>query len=173
MIASLRVFRRICWMVCAVLPLGAQADEEPAPRVSLAVTQELSALNERERTTQSMLWARARALSVGVGVEQHSRRLGELPIAGVHGAPLVHTQNVLVGVSLATTRRTSVALQAPLAADARERFDADAPRLALRSRDRLGELRAGLQLKMQMDSQTSLALRPRKGGLNVTLRSQW
>jgi hypothetical protein len=168
-----RMFRRLCGIACAVWPLLVQAEEAPAPRPALSVTQEVALSNERERTTQSMLWARAQALSFGVGVEQHSRRVGEAPLAHAQAAPLVHTQNLLIGVSLATTRRTSIALQAPLAGEARERVDADAPRLALRSRDRLGELRAGLQLKMQMNSQTSLALRPRKGGVNVTLRSQW
>lgn len=165
------LLRRISWMACLALPLVAQADEEPAPRLALAVTQELSAASEQERTTQSMLWARAQALSFGVGVEQRSRRVGELHAVGAQ-APLLHTQSLLVGVSLATTRRTSIALQAPLAGNTRER-DADAPRLALRSRDTMGELRAGLQLKMQLQEQTSLAVRPRKGGFSVTLRSQW
>jgi hypothetical protein len=117
------------------------------------------------------LWARAQALSFGVGVEQRSRRDAQLYAVGAQ-APLLHTQSLLVGVSLAATPRTSIAVQAPLTGETRER-DADAPRLALRSRDTMGELRAGLQLKMQMDRQTSLALRPRRGGVNVTLRSQW
>lgn len=127
-------FRRAGCLACVVLPLLAQADDEPAG------------------ATQPMAWARAPKLSFGVGVEQHS---------------------LLVGVSLAATPRTSVALQAPLARDDRERAAADAPRMALRSRDTLGELRAGLQLKMQLQEQTTLAIRPRKGGFGVTLRSQW
>jgi hypothetical protein len=172
--ATATLLHRIGCMACAALPLLAQAQDEPAPRLALAVTQELQASNESERTTQSMLWARAQALSVGVGVEQRSRRVGELHVVGPQSGPMVMAQTVMVGVSFAPTPRTSIALQAPLSRDARERqADPEVPRMNLRSRDRLGELRAGLQMKMQMSSQTSLAVRPRKGGFGVTLRSQW
>jgi hypothetical protein len=172
--ASATLLQRIVWMACAALPLLAQAEDEPAPRLALSVTQELQASDDRERTTHSMLWARAQAVSFGVGVEQRSRRVGELPVVGNQSAPMVQAQTLMLGVSIAATERTSIALQAPVWRDARERdAGGESPRMALRSRDTLGELRAGLQMKMQMGSQTSVALRPRKGGFGVTLRSHW
>jgi len=172
--ATTPLLHRICGLACAALPLVAQADDQPAPPLALAVTQELQASNELEHTTRSMLWARAQALSFGVGVEQRSRRVGELHVVGKQPGPMVQAQTLLVGVSIAATERTSIALQAPLWRDDRERLaDHDTPRMPLRSRDTMGELRAGLQMKMQMNSQTSLAMRPRKGGVGVTLRSQW
>lgn len=180
----------LCWAL--VLPLQAQtlvdkvaeqttaglADEERGA-VALAMTQDVTpaaALARPHHTaTQSMLWARRQALSVGVGIEQRSNRGGELPAAGAQPGPLLYGHSLVIGVALATTARTSIALQAPVWTDTRERERqaAEPARMALRSRDSFGELRAGLQMKMQVSEQTTLAVRPRSRGVGVTLRSQW
>lgn len=182
------------WCGCALLPAQAEttlADKvagqtavavagEERGGVALSMTQDVApaaALAQPGTTaTQSMLWARRQAVAVGIGVEQRTNRVGELhAAAGTQAGPLRQANRLVVGVSLATTERTSIALQAPVWTDARdrEREALAAPRMALRGADSLGELRAGLQMKMKMGEQTTLSVRPRSRGVGVTLRSQW
>lgn len=171
------VILRCALVLCGAAWSAAGASEDQAHAaapLSLSVSQDVQAAPQAdvERSVQSMLWARRQAVSVGFGVEQRSRRLSELA-TGAAAAPMVQGQRLMVGVSVATSERTSVALQAPIWRDQRERAADDAPRMQLRSRDSLGELRAGLQMKMQVSEGTTVALRPRKRGFGVTLRSQW
>ena len=149
--------------------------------VSLAVAQDSipSALTSRAGSAvqqqQTMVWARRQALSLGVGVEQRSDALALNAASPATAAAARTAQSVMVGMQVAAGDRTSFALQAPVWSDSADRAaqQPDAPRMALRSRDSMGDLKLALSMKMQLAQGTNLSVRPRKGGLGVTLRSQW
>jgi hypothetical protein len=160
---------------------AALAEQEQRRGVALGVAHEtLPAfaphVQDGAGVQQSMLWARRRAVAVGFGVEQ---RAAPLPLnAAVAPAmqPALPDQRLLVGVSVAATERVSIAMHTPVWSDARLRAaEAAQPGgMNLRSRDAARDLKDALSLKMQFrDSATSLSVRPRKGGVGVTLRSQW
>jgi hypothetical protein len=158
--------------------VAGSADERRG--VSLAVAQESipSALTSRAGSAvqqqQTMLWARRQALSLGVGVEQRSDALALNAASPATALPSRTAQSVMVGMQLAAGERTSFALQTPVWTDRADAAQqADAPRMALRSRDSMGDLKLALSMKMQLAQGTNLSVRPRKGGLGVTLRSQW
>lgn len=149
--------------------------------VTLAVAQDSipSAITPRAGSAvqqqQTMVWARRQALSLGVGVEQRSEDLGLHAASPATAGPVRQSQSVMVGMQVAAGQRTSFAVQAPVWSDSGERAasPAEAPRMALRGRDSMGDLKVALSMKMQLAQGTAVSLRPRKGGLGVTLRSQW
>lgn len=87
---------------------------------------------------------------------------------------------VAVGVYLNTSSRAQLGWQSrPLGPyDSTATLGGPAPgrppeTMALRSADPLADLRLGALAKFSLGQQTSISLRPRKGGLRLSLQAQW
>lgn len=126
---------------------------------------------------QTMLWAGRGAFAVGLGVEQRWRR----PLNGADGEALPGEGDLMLGLAVSPTNRTRFSLQWPSPPEApRTAGSLIAPsarqvRLALtfKRSDPYATLRSGALTKLEISSQTALALRARGGRVGVALTSRW
>ena len=125
------------------------------------------------RVVQAMVWWDRPAVQWGLGVEQRWALPG-IPGSATPGMP---DAGLLVGLRLDAGPRAHLTWQAPLGR-ADTQYGEVQPRqmrvaLSLLPQDPYADLRRGLLTKVELSGQTTLALRPQGGRLDVLLTSHW
>lgn len=152
----------------------------PSERGPVPVADAQAASAVRGTVERSMLWAARGRWAVGLGVQQPS--LSVSPAAGPDAQANTlgrRDEAVVLGLALATSASTRLTVQAPW--PVRDLMGGDiAPEvrqarigLSFQVADPYRELRRGSLMKVELASQTSLSLRPRKGRLALTLTRRW
>ena len=135
------------------------------------------------QAVQTMLWAGRPALRVGLGLELTATGLGagavpqgQRSVGIMTGSPAASSA-MLLAVGMPAGRLGQLSWQTPLSRPTLAGRDTE-PRqmrfsLTLVAVDPYADLRRGMLTKLELSSQTALALRPRGGKLLVQLTSRW